>query len=561
MDPKPPQPDTIRVVIEKLTSLSETLKQFGGVPAVAVTPSPATRTLSMPKEKPKKKPKPVARPPANANQLDSFLDMFDDDDDSDDSRDTPASDHIEQPEVKDLNYQLPATGVPDTPLGHGISFIQNALKSWAQQRMTHTIMTQWNDEQARAGGHFQPQGANGRRPQGRSKKIDLPLGGPPPVIEMNLSLTPEGLAIKKFQSVLDSGCLQANIVLPIELGRALRHLYMQIDSLINQGQTNDRGNWYCMSYGAQIAAHQARLNQWKDTEARRLQEANMMQQQQHQQQYSMAQMGLNPSTTPMTQEDAQRYHAVELERRRSAQHAQQQPYNSQRHLNPLELGSQRPPTQNGSSLSPVPVGNGPPGTPGTPDGVSYDDCHGVSHRNNFEKVKMYMPGYLPRSGQNMKFSFAPNSADAVRVFGHEAFPSQAPLGPQMPNRGPMMDVPRPQSSTPAFQTPIGDTPMPDAVRSPSISNTAEDAIDLTASDGPQPEQVNKRPKSRPSTSNGVVGGFQAINKLPPSPTQPVQDTIEVNVSRPTPVARVVVKRQNRTTKHYPHPGSAIIVDD
>lgn len=554
VDPKPSEPDTIAVMIDKLTSLSTTLKQFGGLPAGTLSPPPESKASTKPKSKAKEKPKPEHKPSAQNEQLDSFLDFFAVADDSDESEDAPAPTPILEPETKDFNHVLPNPGIADTPLTHGIAFIQNALKSWAQQRMTHQIMAQWNDGQAR--GHFQPQN-NGRRQQGRSKQLDARTGGPPAVIEMNLYDTPEGLAIRKFQQVLDSGCLQANTVLPIELGRALRHLYMQIDSLINQGRAVDHGiPWHCMSYGAQFAAHQIRLSQWKEEETRRLQDIGLMQHQQHHQ--VMTPMGMNVHTTPTGHDEAHYQHVLELERQRSAQHAQQQMYSSsQQHPNPLELGSQLPPTPDGPLPATwpdqqiAPNGSGGPGTPDTPDGACGVDANGVPPRNHLERMKMYMPGFLPRSGQSMKFSFAPQSVDALRAFGQQAFPVQSALGPQMPNRGPMMDVPRPLSSTPAVQTSVGDTSMTDAVRSPSASNTAEDAIDLTASDGPQPPHTTSTgPASGgPPTSNGFASGFQAINKLQPAPqAQPVQDTIPEVAASPQPVtAKLILKRRPRVS--------------
>ncbi|KAI5370926.1 hypothetical protein Slin15195_G017990 [Septoria linicola] len=550
--PVPVVPDTIAIMISKLQSLSDTLTQFGGVPAVAVTPPP--------------EPKPAPE------HIDLFLNAFDDSEDGSDKSEapqTPAAAVV--PEVRDFDRVLPNPGTADSPLCFGIAFIQNALKSWAQQRMTHQIMAQWNDEQSR--GFFLPQNSRAR---GRPKKFEASPGGPPPVIEMNLTDTPEGIAIQKFQSILDSECLQVNTVLPIELGRALRLLYMQIDNLINQGRTEDKGDWYCMSYGAQITAHHARLNQFKEAEARRQQEVALSQQQ-HQQQV-MAQMGLNPHTTPMTQEEAQRHHAMELERRRSAQHAQQQPYISQQHLHPLQLAFQASPAPNQHGPSPTSsqpqqgfsTVNGSQGPPGTPDGSAPVHANGVPQRNHFDKVKMYMPGFLPLSGQSMKFSFAPNSEEAIRAFGPEAFPTQGPVGPQLPNRGPMMDVPRMYSNTPSHHPAAGDTPMPDAVRSPSVSNTKEDAIDLTASDGPQPEQSGVA-ASRPATSNGSIGGFRPINV----PTQgtpkststrrrssvAAPQTSDSISRRPSAIGVPVIKRQNRgSAGSFPHPG-AVVVDE
>ncbi|PPJ52401.1 hypothetical protein CBER1_10424 [Cercospora berteroae] len=572
-DPKPAEPDTVAAMIDKLQSLSATLTQFGGVPAVAVTPPRDLKSaVNVPPPKTKKEPKTKPEAGDKDDQVDTFLGLFDGDDDDDDSGGSEASPipiDVDEIEAQDFNYVLPEPGTQDSPLAFGIQFIQNALKSWAQQRMTHQIMAQWNDEQSR--GCFLPQHNRGR---GRPKKYDAPPGGPPPVIEMNLVDTPEGLAIRKFQLVLDSGCLQVNTLLPVELARALRLLYMQIDNLINQGRTDEKGTWYCMSYGAQFAAHQTRLNHFKETEARLQQEAALLHQQHHQQ--VMAQMGLNPQTTPINADEVQHHHAMELERRRNAQHAQQQPYMASQHLNPLQLGSHPPtPQQNGPSPSPAPGQQGSPVNVKPEDGAS-PDVNGAPQKNHLEKVKMYMPGFLPRSGQSMNFSFPPKVTEALEAFGPSAFPQPGPPLQQIPNRGPMMDVPRHHGNTPMFQNPLSDRVKSNTVRSPSVSDTKEDAIDLTSSDGPQPEQAS----ARPATSNGHVSGFVPINKpLPPPaspgerrlsvPTEKVRDTIKVAAagdpssrkSSTSAVGKITLKRKNRgSAGSFPHPG-AVVVDE
>ena len=156
-----------------------------------------------------------------------------------------------------------------------------------------------------------------------------------PTWRVPLQGTPEGVAIKAFRDVLDSGCLQVNAVLPVELSRALRHLYMQIDHLINQGVKSER-EWHCMSYGAQIAANKVRVEKWKADQAKAQEE--MARQQHLSQQQVMQQMGLpahnHPQYQQMTPVEAQNAHAIELERMRSAQH----PYPSQQPFNPMQVG-------------------------------------------------------------------------------------------------------------------------------------------------------------------------------------------------------------------------------
>lgn len=74
----------------------------------------------------------------------------------------------------------------------------------------------------------------------------------------------------------------------------------------------------------------------------------------------------------------------------------------------------------------APVPQGLPSQPSSADGK------GV----HLDKIKLYMPNFLPRSGQSMKFSFAPHNEMAIQAFGVQAFP-MGHTGPKLPNRGPM----------------------------------------------------------------------------------------------------------------------------
>ena len=66
------------------------------------------------------------------NSLDNFLGMFDDDEE-------PSKEEVTK---KKLDYRLPEPRESDGPLTYGIQFIQNALKSWAQQRLQHQFAAQ-----------------------------------------------------------------------------------------------------------------------------------------------------------------------------------------------------------------------------------------------------------------------------------------------------------------------------------------------------------------------------------------------------------------------------------
>jgi hypothetical protein len=462
---KPQTPDTITVMIQRLQTLSEALTNFGGVPGVPTTP-PVEKTNPEPK---------VAREPtpkSPSNPLDGFLAMFGDDEGDDDSEEEEQEDQMEdvqvvQEAVRDLDRVLENPGDPDGPLSYGIQFIQNALRSWAQQRTTHQITQQLQAQQQQWLIDQQ------RRGPGRPKKYELPLpghpGGPPPVIEMPLATTPEGVAIQSFHSVLNSGCLQVNVKLPVELARALRHLYMQIDHLINQGAKEDHSMWFCMSYSAQIAAHNARVNRWKEAQSR-VQEEIQRQQAMHNQQM-MANMGFTPRTTYASEAEAQHAHAIDLERRRSAQHAQQQPYISQQHLNPMHLSRQSSADQIASQAANPPAQKSLSG--GEVDG---ENSGGDS---------------MPTDPKTAMSSLPSAANDASHVMDEDVSGGISTLN--------CRNETMPPTGASATATPRG-------ARSRSGSNTKDTPIDLT-SDGPRQEQAQKQ-SARPASS----AGFVAINK-------------------------------------------------
>ena len=174
--------------------------------------------------------------------------MFDDDDDSDDKDE---SEPEAEPEVEKPRY-LEHTGEPDGPLTYGIQFIMNALKSWAQQRLNQQYMAA--AQQARMD-------QEARSAEGNAVPPSIPE-------RPALADTPEGKAIAAFRDVVESGCLQVNVVLPADLAGAVRHLYVQIDQLINQGGKPPREAWQPMSYAAQIHAHEMRLEQYREQQLR-----------------------------------------------------------------------------------------------------------------------------------------------------------------------------------------------------------------------------------------------------------------------------------------------------
>ncbi|EME88894.1 uncharacterized protein MYCFIDRAFT_192946 [Pseudocercospora fijiensis CIRAD86] len=484
-DPKPSKPDTIADMIHKLETLSSALTNFGGVPAVPATPPPDGKPAPPSKARAKKQTAPQA-----GDQIDGFLSLFGADDDEDDSESSAAEDAEEQ-QGENVNDQQKNPGDPDGPLTYGIQFIQNALKSWAQQRTTHQITHQLQMQHNQALSEYYNN--QQQRGPGRPRKFVEPLpgqpGGPRPILQMDLADTPEGVAIKAFQRVLDSGCLQVNARLHAGLSRALRHLYMQIDHLINQG-SKENSSWQCMSYSAQLSAHRFRVEQVRRANAKA----------QEQQQQLAAQMLPGQQTTNPPHSQAQQLNAIELERRRSMQHAQQQPYIAAQHLNPLQLNGSPPATPAGPSPSPAP--GGMPQVHAAGQSMQNGATAGPANAGvQLTKMKMYVPGFLPRSGQSMKFSFAPHSEAAVQAFGSEAFPVEQAPGPQMPNRGPMQ--------------PVRTNNLRPASNGTSMSDPQPTTIDLT-SDGP--EHASSQPAHAqvhvPVLKTG--SGFTAVNKPPPA---------------------------------------------
>ena len=564
----PRGPDTIADMITKLEALSVALTKFGGVPAVPMSPKSKpqperenasslfivfigiTNGIVEPKKKTAPKPKPNKKVP----QLDNFLAMFDDDDDDDEDDEDDTNETDDEGNQETLDYRVENPGTPDAPLMYGIQFIQNALKSWAQQRLNSQYAEAYRQQFAQHA-HSQPQ----KRGPGRPRKFDNaeedtrpPL--PPLTIQMDLAKTVEGNAINAFQDVLEAGCLQVNAELPTELTRALRHLYMQIDQLINQGSRNE-APWQCMSYSAQIAAQKVRVQKAVEAEARMREEVTRQQELAHV--HLMQQMGVQqPPRGLMSEEQASHEHAVDLECRRSAQHAAQHPH--LRHsisvpmsLNPHQAGT---PTNFAASPSPVkagsassPVGNAHPaapnGPPNTPHGLPIQSTPEEAKRNPLERVKMYTPGYLPLSGQSMKFSFVPDNPQAINVFGAQAFPSPNNGGPNLPNRGPM-------SASAAIQAMQRRPPPP--LNIPNEHGPAP----VLGSNAPTPVSASAGPvRSPPASGHVVIANAEHVARPPSAGGNPVVvngiPTLKDVMNKPTAFAPVTGQIANQRPSSVP----------
>lgn len=517
------------------------------------------------------------------NPLDGFLGMFEGDDDDEDD-DSDASEKKTKKAKHPLDYILESPGASDGPLTYGIQFIQNALRSWAQQRLQHQY-AQWIAAQP----HQQPPPPPQKRGPGRPRKFpdsDMDVPAPPTqharVKYHRLDTTPEGFAIKAFQEVLDSGCLTMNARLPIEFTRALRHLYMQIDHLINQGAKQEKP-WVCMSYQAQIAGNAVRVAKWKEAQTKV--EEEMARQQHLAQQQVMQQMGLvPPPPEQLTTAQAQHAHAVDLERRRSMQHAAQQPYISQQHLHPLLLGSQSAGTPTGFAPSPSP-GNATDSRARQPPtlksmNVMPNGLPQQSHTNGSKKRRQsaqngptgQMQGFLPRSGQSMTFSFAPSNADALRAFGADAFPNASMPDSNLPNRGPMMSGALPSQHSPANAAATVTPVKSIEVDSAQVHGHAH-GTSGSANNGLDSKVIKKEATSTPAAPNAV--GFTAINTAPrvnarqdstpaglPTAASPISLPAHSSVSASASPAMGSVSNTNHPSglaSSFPHAG-AVVVD-
>lgn len=611
---------TVIEMIQKLEALSAALTQFGGVPPIPKSPNMSgepdvsgnaqitdTKQPSIRSEKQQHPNNPQKKelPQRKYDALDALLGMFEDEgeDDADDEAEDDIEEHPLDGHLRKLNYALENPGEPDGPLTYGIQFIQNALKSWAQQRITHTMQPEL---QRQAQIWAQQQAQTKKRGPGRPRKFTeaeereraAKVPSLPPPIQIKADSTPEGIAVKAFQSVLECGCLQVNTILPTELTRALRHLYMQIDHLINQGAKSEQP-WQCLSYGAQIAANKTRVERWKEAQAKAHEE--MARQHHLAQQQVMQQMGLpvHPSGQLSPAQIAHQ-HALELERRRSQQHATQQPYISHHHLNPLLLGSQPPGTPAGFAPSPSMANAqmqqaGPNHAGFPPNGLPSHGSTVNANLQHLEKVKMYIPGYMPRSGAQMKFSFTPTNENALKVFGSQAFPTPPPPG-NIPNRGPMSAAQPPPlfSSTPAdgvATSPTvarsietghqanghghqinGCTTLESSGKAGTPNSVNKDAvIEIVGAERQSPDRMtgeikNEAPTSPTSTS--VVPqtiGFTAVNaqackiSVPTvaSPSQAINDIPDVKSKDPLTLTKK--RKDPGIAANFPHPG-AVVVD-
>ncbi|OQO01006.1 hypothetical protein B0A48_13249 [Cryoendolithus antarcticus] len=494
-----------------LKELSDALAHFGHNGPAMRTDAPATMA-------------------APADKLLAFLD------------DDSASEDEKPPEREEVDDRLRQPGEQDEFLAHGIQFIMNALKSWAQQ-------TQWQNLCHRI----------------HRGEIPIPTGP----IEYSLAGTPEERAIKAMRKVIESSCIQVNALLPQDLSDALRRLYMQIHAMINQ-ENNRNPEWRPMSYAAQIEAHAARLQRHRHYILAQ-QNGMYAQHAAHQQAMQQQQMGMPqmpngspghtgfPGHGPPLQQ-----HPPGAPRPRNGPSLQQQQQQQQQQQRHHQRQHQHQHQQR--ALRTVPSQSTPPDT-------------------NPPRAR------LPFSGQSLQFSFDHQNPAAYEAFGQGAFP--APQGQStIPNRGPMMSAPpavQPVSG-PHIHDMFGKTAESNGQRGSSAGSDshAHPAPPVSVVKTPQPANgftpVNKVAAKRKSvdagTTTDVGTGFTAVNK-PATHNSPsavagaaapvVEETIPITESsgqskrkrRPTAGALASQKEREKSssaTTSYPHP-CAVVIDE
>lgn len=436
-------PDSVPVMLQKLQALSEALVDFGVPPGCGAFADPSEYTwlcltdladLVTEEESP----------------VDDLLAMFGDDNDSKDGSEGGGAESRDADKIKSF-------GTPDVALIHGIYFINNALRSWAYQRV---YLPQFHRAQQ---GMAAPVNLGQRHGPGRPKRsangaVATPQSDQPSSSGfLGLEETREGRTIAAFQQVLASGCLCMNAVVPVELGKALSRLYLQIHHLISD-TPRIQPEWRCVSYGAQIEANRVIVARWKDAQERATQE--MIREQQLAHQTVMRQMGLPPqSTATMFFQQPHDPHATDAERRNNSQNLVRLPTHPRPFANPSPAiyggpgssaayftsqmpfdafhgnGQWRGQAHPANSNIALPPASMPHGLPAAQQTNGFPQMPQGANGLPFARMRQYMPGYLPRSGQSMKFSFVPNNEAAIHAFGPQAFPALSQSPSNLPSTG------------------------------------------------------------------------------------------------------------------------------
>nr|POE86928.1 hypothetical protein CFP56_63960 [Quercus suber] len=478
-------------------------------------------------------------------------------------------------------------GVPDENLMYGIQFIQNALKSWAHQRMQNVLaehtMKQWHEQQALQ---------NDRRGRPRKFNYEAHQQELNAAVHMSLANQPEGRAILAFHEVLQCGALQVNGILPSEMARAMKHLYMQIDHLINKGPRTEPP-FVCMSYGAQQAAHRYRLQRITEDVAK-MQEDLGLQQRFGQQDLAQAKGSTVPNQRNFVQ--GQQGFPSHLDRRPgSYPQGSQLDQAGHSSVNPIVVGSQ--PSDFSTTASSILPGEGRlRNTPTAQHRHAANDRNAASQSESIlqiasqtkgihvfgrqmERALIEGTGLLTRSGKQMRFSFSPENEQALRVFGPGAFPNGDHTASSLPNGGSRAAKPAAQNLDAPESTVNPRATATDSADRPLLRPRSTKSEDFTVIKNTQAHSANTllgtsaEVKLSADHDNIIVAaapkstGFTAIN-TPRRPSEPGQ--VESSTAHPSshvaecrPPGSVYAARQMGTVpdlaSRYPHPG-AVIVD-
>ncbi|WPH02091.1 Hypothetical protein R9X50_00494600 [Acrodontium crateriforme] len=491
--------ESVKSMIIKLEHLSTSLLPLLGetkARAGAEGAAEASRIETPPAEphvEPPAEP-PVEHPAENA--LDGFLGLFEDDDDDseNESKATPSQESISSR----LSSKLVKPASIDETLVDGIGFIERVFKAWAHQR----AQQEFNIRFLQASHNQKKRYLSGtsRRGPGRPRKFDdvkgsSPGNSPPISISTNLADTREGVAIKAFEDVINSGCFQVNGILPVEFTHALHKVHSQIERLIDNFKPQEPA-WRCLSYGAQISANRHRVQQWQNAQAFAQEQMAKFRMLTHQ--HTMERMGLSPSV-PMTEsqfrENAQMMH----EYRTTMENAARYPQINQGHLNPAQPadmvnGTTVPhhPHASYSMLPPGGLSNCEPSHSnfGTVYPPTHSDCGpSQNHKDRPDHV-------VSRPVNGMTFSFPHyENPQAVRVFGEGAFPRPAATSGKEANRASMPTTPvMPKPQPPAV-------PRPRAISEVSNAGAKKNEVIVIENSSSPPRQTAAPP----------VVGFTPVN--------------------------------------------------
>lgn len=147
-----------------------------------------------------------------------------------------------------------------------------------------------------------------------------------------------------------------------------------------------------------------------------------------------------------------------------------------------------------------------------------------------DKLQSLASNLFSRSGQSMRFSFAPNSELAVKAFGPQAFPSNY-SGPNLPNRGPMRSNSA-SSAIPISSSPHQEpAPQPHVGRPPPLTREPSDTIQVASRPSSrqtaQPPSIDLTKQSVDSRLSNLARPKSSSTLKPQSTSSPTTDSINL----------------------------------